>query len=281
VAGGLTALVGVVLALCQKDTKRLLAYHTISQVGYVVTAWGFALQSGVKTPQGQLLLAAALVHALYHSWFKGILFLTLGRVIDATGERDVYKLRSLGSRMPSIFLFYLVGAFSIIALPPFSGSVSKLLLGQVMENTGQELMLTLAGVGTVASFIKLSLIFFPLKFGAQFGEKHLVVKEKWGTLLALGLLSLGALGGGVFGGLFWSFLASLGGYEIPPLELYSLKTLVKNLGTLGAGTALFLILKLQLFQNLTKKILYRPRSFEGLFTALGLGTLGLGLWLLF
>src|SRR5690554_5569350 len=127
IAGGITALVAVVIALSQQDAKRLLAYHSISQIGYVVAAWGMALQLGIDTALGISLMAAAYLHALFHAIFKGLLFLSVGTTIDITGERNVYALRNAvkimrkaGERIPVTFITFLIGALAISALPPLN-----------------------------------------------------------------------------------------------------------------------------------------------------------------
>ncbi|MCX7774953.1 MAG: proton-conducting transporter membrane subunit [Spirochaetaceae bacterium] len=167
-AGAATALLGVVLALAQSDAKRLLAYHSVSQIGYVVTAWGGSLAAGITTPLGIALAAASWLHALLHGIFKGTLFLATGAAISSAHERNVYVLRDAAQwlraqglhPLPTILAFA-AGALSITALPPWSGFISKNILVSFIENPALSLLLLLASVGTVASFLKLARIFLP------------------------------------------------------------------------------------------------------------------------
>ena len=92
-AGTITALLAVLFALAQSDAKQLLAYHSISQIGYVVSAWGLALHYGLETRAGSLLLAASFFHAFCHALFKALLFLSIGTATDSGGNRTVYTLR--------------------------------------------------------------------------------------------------------------------------------------------------------------------------------------------
>jgi multicomponent Na+:H+ antiporter subunit D len=157
--GVLSALGGVIMALSQSDVKRLLAYHSISQVGYVVSAWALA------SPLG---FAAAFLHASFHAMFKGLLFLTVGSAVDAGNNRDVYAyrgaakmLRRAGDRGGVTVISFFMAALSIAAIPPFSGFASKHgIIHAVEQNRWQYLVLSLVGVGTMASMIKLSRIFF-------------------------------------------------------------------------------------------------------------------------
>lgn len=169
-AGAATALIAVVIALSQKDAKRLLAYHSVSQIGYVVGAWGAAIHVGIQTPAGVLLMSAAFLHAFYHALFKGLLFLSVGSVIDSSGERNVYVLRragrflrKAGERVPVTLVCFAVGALAISAVPPFNGYASKTAVTYALKGTLHYYLLTAAAVGTVASFIKLSRIFWPGK----------------------------------------------------------------------------------------------------------------------
>ncbi len=119
VAGLLSMLVGALLALSQKDLKRLYAYSTISQVGYILFA------AGIGTPLGFI---AAVFHLFNHAIFKGLLFLNAGAVEESTGSRNVDKLRGLGRWMPQTAAAGTVGALSTAGLPPFAGFWSKMLI---------------------------------------------------------------------------------------------------------------------------------------------------------
>jgi multicomponent Na+:H+ antiporter subunit D len=120
--GVIMALYGVVYAVLENDSRRLLAYHIISQVGYMVAGVGLA---DLNTTVGQLALNGACAHAFAHILYKGLLFMGCGTVLHITGESKFTNLGGLYSKMPWTFLFTLIGGLSISAFPLFSGFVSK------------------------------------------------------------------------------------------------------------------------------------------------------------
>ena len=150
--GAVTALVAVVWALAQTDAKRLLAYHSISQMGYILAAFGTA--SAIAT-------TAAFAHAVHHALFKSLLFLVAGTAISMTGSRDVYRMTPIGRRAPLLAAAFLVGALSIAGVPPFNGFASKQLISGALEGHPAYVLLWITAVGTTASFIKISRIVMP------------------------------------------------------------------------------------------------------------------------
>jgi len=125
--GTLTLFFGTMYALKQTDSKRLLAYHSVGQIGYIVLALGaglFLLSTG-NTLLGAVALAASLYHSLNHATFKGLLFLTAGSVFYRTGERSLDRLGGLGKVMPITAATAFVGALSIAGMPPLNGFASK------------------------------------------------------------------------------------------------------------------------------------------------------------
>ena len=120
--GVIMALYGVVYAVLENDCRRLLAYHIISQVGYMVAAVGLG-EPG--TPLGELAINGACAHAFAHILYKGLLFMGCGTVLHQTGESRFTHLGGLYARMPWTFVFTLIGGLSISAFPLFSGFVSK------------------------------------------------------------------------------------------------------------------------------------------------------------
>ena len=125
--GGITAVLGVLYALMQHDLKRLLAYHTVENIGIIFIGLGLALafQANLMYFNAALALTAALFHILNHSLFKSLLFLGAGAVLTATGERDMERLGGLIHRMPHTALAFLIGSAAISALPPLNGFVSE------------------------------------------------------------------------------------------------------------------------------------------------------------
>src|SRR5947208_10405466 len=132
--GGVTAVMGILYAMMEKDLKRLLAYSTIENVGVIFASLGLALAfqaNGLKLAAA-LAFTAALFHVLNHSFFKSLLFFGAGAVLTATGERDIEKLGGLIHRMPFTSFVFLIGCVAISALPPFNGFVSEWLMFQAV-----------------------------------------------------------------------------------------------------------------------------------------------------
>src|SRR5881275_228240 len=132
--GGITSVMGVLYALMQHDLKRLLAYHTVENIGIIFIGLGLAMafQAYQVTWAAALALTAALFHVLNHSLFKSLLFFGSGAVLTATGERDMEHLGGLIHRMPYTAFTFLVGCVAISALPPFNGFVSEWLTFQAI-----------------------------------------------------------------------------------------------------------------------------------------------------
>jgi formate hydrogenlyase subunit 3/multisubunit Na+/H+ antiporter MnhD subunit len=132
--GGLTAVMGVLYALMQHDLKRLLAYHTVENIGIIFIGLGLAL--AFKTYgfpfAAALAFTAALLHVFNHSLFKSLLFFGAGAVLTTTGERDMEHLGGLIHRMPQTAFVFLVGCAAISALPPLNGFVSEWLTFQAI-----------------------------------------------------------------------------------------------------------------------------------------------------
>ncbi len=152
--GTVTMVVGVAQAMIQKDMKRMLAFHTVSQIGYMI------MGIGIGTP---LAIAAALLHCLNHAFFKGGLFLGAGTVQRAAGTRDMNRLGGLATRMPYTGACWYINAASIMGLPLTSGFVSKWLLYTAGLQAGQTVPVLIAwivSIGTVFSFSKATSVVF-------------------------------------------------------------------------------------------------------------------------
>jgi formate hydrogenlyase subunit 3/multisubunit Na+/H+ antiporter MnhD subunit len=134
VLGAITAVLGLLYAVLDRDLKRVLAYSTIENVGVIFVALGLALafRANGFAQAAAVALTAGLLHVLNHSWFKSLLFLGAGAVLHATGRRDLDGLGGLIRTMPRTAIFFLVGALAISALPPLNGFVSEWLLFQAV-----------------------------------------------------------------------------------------------------------------------------------------------------
>ncbi len=126
--GVVSGIVGVAFALGQHDLKRLLAYHSIENVGIIMMGIGVALIGQTTGNRAMMLLgmAGALLHVVNHATFKALLFLGAGSVIHATGTREINLMGGVWRRQPWTAAFFLVGAVSICGLPPLNGFVSEL-----------------------------------------------------------------------------------------------------------------------------------------------------------
>ena len=131
---GVTTVLGVLYALMQHDLKRLLAYHTVENIGIVFIGLGLALAFEAYRIEWAAALAfsAALFHVLNHSLFKSLLFFGAGAVLSATGERDMERLGGLIHRLPITAFAFLVGSAAISALPPLNGFASEWLTFQAV-----------------------------------------------------------------------------------------------------------------------------------------------------
>jgi len=140
--GVIMALYGVVYAVLENDSRRLLAYHIISQVGYMVTGVGLGTQMAIN---------GACAHAFAHILYKGLLFMGAGSVLHMTGKSKFTELGGLYKKMPLTFVFTLIGGLSISAFPLFSGFVSKSMIiaaGFEEHNYWAAFLLTMASAGT-------------------------------------------------------------------------------------------------------------------------------------
>ena len=130
VLGAVSGLLGVAFALAQHDLKRLLAYHSIENIGIILLGLGLGtLGKSTGQPALQALgYAGALLHVLNHSLFKGLLFLGAGAVVHATGSRDLERMGGLARTMPVTAAAFLAGSWAICGLPPLNGFVSEWLI---------------------------------------------------------------------------------------------------------------------------------------------------------
>ena len=146
--GVIMALYGVVYAVLENDSRRLLAYHVISQVGYMVAGVGLA---NLDTPFGRLAFNGVCAHAFAHILYKGLLFMGCGTVLHQTGESKFTELGGLYKKMPLTFVLTLIGGLSISAFPLFSGFVSKSMIVSAGFDSGKlwvGFFLMLASAGT-------------------------------------------------------------------------------------------------------------------------------------
>ena len=175
VAGAASSVIGVLYALVDHDLKRLLAFHSIENIGIILLGVGSAvLYHGAGLPAPALLgLAAALYHTVNHAAFKALLFLGAGAVVHATGTRNMEELGGLIKRMPWTAACFLVGSAAIAALPPLNGFVSEwltfvaLFQNRHLAAVGLNLVFIL-GIASLALTGGLAMACFVKAFGITF-----------------------------------------------------------------------------------------------------------------
>jgi formate hydrogenlyase subunit 3/multisubunit Na+/H+ antiporter MnhD subunit len=173
--GASTAVLGVLQALMQHDLKRLLAFHTVENIGIIFIGLGLALafRSEHMPLAAALALTAALFHVFNHSLFKSLLFFGSGAVLSATGERDMERLGGLIRRMPQTAFAFLAGCVAISALPPLNGFVSEwmtfqaILLSPQLEPWALKLLVPAVGA-LLALSAALAAACFVKAFGVTF-----------------------------------------------------------------------------------------------------------------
>jgi hydrogenase-4 component B len=218
--GGITAAMGVLYALMQHDLKRLLAYHTVENIGIIFIGLGLALAFKAEGLEwaAALALTAALFHVFNHSVFKSLLFFGAGSVLSATGERDMEHLGGLIHRMPQTAFVFLVGCVAISALPPLNGFVSEwltfqaILLSPQLPSWGLKFLVPAVGA-LLALSAALAAACFVKAFGVSFlGRPRTPAAAKAeetdsNSLAAMFILAALCLVAGVLPGIFLDALA--------------------------------------------------------------------------
>ena len=159
-AGAIMAVYGVVFAVLENDARRLLAYHIISQVGYMVAAVGIGTAMAIN---------GATAHAFAHILYKALLFMGMGTVLYATGRSKLSELGGLAKAMPITLALYMVGAFSISGFPLFSGFVSKSMIVYAAELNHMGVIFLLLNLASVGTFLSIGL---KLPYLAWFGPNR-------------------------------------------------------------------------------------------------------------
>ena len=227
--GAIMAVYGVVYAVLENDARRLLAYHIVSQVGYMICGVGIGTA---------LALNGATAHAFAHILYKGLLFMGAGAVLEVTRLRKLSDMGGLYKTMPITLGLYMVGAFAISAVPLFSGFVSK---SMVVSAAGEEhlalvfLLLTLASAGTfLHTGLKLPYYMFFAKDTGARGQE-----PPRNMLVAMGLAAAACVLIGVRHDLLYQHLPYA--VEYAP---YTLQHITSTLGMLGfTALGFFLLLK--------------------------------------
>ncbi|MEI6516417.1 MAG: Na(+)/H(+) antiporter subunit D, partial [bacterium] len=231
--GVIMAIYGVVYAVLENDSRKLLAYHIISQVGYMVAGVGLGTQLAIN---------GACAHAFAHILFKGLLFMGTGSVLMMTGKSKFTELGGLYKKMPRAFVFTLIGGLSISAFPLFSGFVSKSMIvaaGFEDHKTTWAFLLMLASAGT---FLHTGLkVPYFIWFGKNNCSKETwdIAKDPpWNMQAAMGIMAFFC----IFIGCFTPYLYSMLPYPVKyePYTAYHVSETLQILLFTAMGFFLFL-----------------------------------------
>ena len=204
--GTVMALYGVIYAVLENDIRRLLAYHIISQVGFMVTAAGIGSQGAIE---------GATAHAFAHVLYKGLMIMATGAVMTAAGTTKMTELGGLAPRMKMVFTLYMVGAFSISAVPLFAGFVSKSLVTEAAYYDGYDIAAFLLYVASVGTFLHTGL---KLPYFTWFGSKRatpvtLIAKVPTGMYVGMAGAAALCIAIGLFPQTFYDFMNFKGHYN--------------------------------------------------------------------
>ncbi len=229
--GTAMALYGVVYAVLENDIRRLLAYHIISQVGFMVAAAGIGTHGAIE---------GATAHAFAHVLYKGLMIMATGAVMTATGTTKMTELGGLAPRMKAVFALYMVGAFSISAVPLFAGFVSKSLVTDAAHYGGHDVAAFLLYVASVGTFLHTGL---KLPYFTWLGSKRttpvaLIAKVPTGMYVGMAGAAALCIGIGLFPQTFYDFVNFTGHYE--PYNLNDVIQMVELLVFTGLGFWLML-----------------------------------------
>lgn len=277
--GLLTMVVGVFLALLEGDMKKMLAYHSISQMGYIIMGIGVAAYLGF---QGAMGFVGSVYHSVNHGIFKALLFMVAGIVYLNTKEMNMYQLGGLWKRMPVVAVLAVVAALGITGMPGFNGFASKTILHHAIIEAYEyghpsfkyaELLFRVVSAGTVCSFIK----FIGFIFLGKCPPKYKNVKAVQYKML----IPMSVLGGlvifiGVFPYLFMDklIIPAVQSFSYDPyfikkyivdMSFWKTSELFGMLWVYIGGAAIFILgIKFHLFHAhlpkwlSTEKMIYRP-----------------------
>lgn len=212
--GGASALFGVAFALGQHDLKRLLAYHSVENIGIILLGLGFALLAGDAVVTRTYCLAGALLHVWNHGLFKSLLFLGAGSVLHATGTREMSQLGGLWQMMPWTSGLFALGAVAIVGLPPLNGFVSEWLIysglfagvtggwGSAWAAASGAMVLAVTGALALACFSKVcGVVFLGAPRSMAASRAHECGVAMRGAMLVPAILCAAT---GMFSGFLWN-----------------------------------------------------------------------------
>jgi len=243
----ISGLMGVILAIFQHDLKKLLAYHSIENIGIIGIGIGVAVL-GKYFDNSSLIflgLGGALLHVLNHSLFKSALFYSAGSVLQATGTKNIEQLGGIVKKMPATAMIFLVSALAICGLPPFNGFISEFLIynGVFQNLTHAGYANSLASISIIVSLALiggLAIFCFTKAFGVAFlgvsrSSFPTPIKERPLSMLLPGVLIIAViLTIGFFPAPFFQLVQSIqsefsfvDGYAAPEITSYTLSQIGK------------------------------------------------------
>ncbi len=205
--GVVMALYGIFYAVLANDFRRLLAYHIISQVGYMVASVGIGTTAGID---------GASAHAFTNIFNKGLLLMATGAIIYATGRRKLSELGGLAKALPWVLILYMVGAFSISSLPLFSGFVSKSMVIYAVSGSGSGTAVLLLYIAAVGTFLSVGLklpyyIWFDKKTSPATPLKLNPIPP--GMYIGMALTAVLCIAAGVYPNIMYNILPGRGDYH--------------------------------------------------------------------
>ncbi|GFZ33837.1 NADH-quinone oxidoreductase subunit L [Clostridium zeae] len=178
--GGITAFMAGTIALVQRDLKRILAFSTMSQLGYMVMAMGVGG------------FTAGVFHLTSHAFFKALLFLGAGSIIHAIGVQDIFKMGGLFKRMKVTSITFIIASISLAGIPPFSGFFSKDEILAITYENGYKFLYYLGLITAFLTAFYIARLVFIVFFGEE-KQKYSVHKNPWTMTLPLVILSVFAV----------------------------------------------------------------------------------------
>ncbi len=223
IVGAITAIFAATIALVQTDIKRVLAYSTISQLGYMMLALGTA---------GYV---AGVFHLTTHAFFKALLFLAAGSVIHAVHTQDIEKMGGLWKKLPKTGLLFLIGTMAISGVPLLSGFFSKDEILISTWNAGHPVLFTLAIITAFLTAFYMFRLFFMVFMGKSRGEQNEVQESPTIMILPMTVLAFLAIFAGYintpwFGTFLGDWLTNGDGHEAGPIWIMIVATVLSLLG---------------------------------------------------
>jgi len=192
ILGVLSMFVGVTMAVYQSDIKRMMAYHAVSQTGYMLLGVGVGL-AVLGNPEalaayGRQAISGGIFHVINHALYKSLLFLTAGAIFHRIGTRDLNKMGGLAHNMKYTSIFFIIGALAIAGIPPFNGFASKIMIYESVYQFSPILSIIaiMVSIITLASFVK---VFQSAFTGPQLPRYKDVKEVPKSMLTAMGILT--------------------------------------------------------------------------------------------